>query len=484
MSSFRICEASWTKSVATELKAACERLQSLSETSGTILPRIPIVSEVADRLRNLPQANYKPGKVDLNATARKIRDASASGLTLTRKQLRDAAWCLWSTQPALAEAGDVLGVLLREWEVADKPRFFRSLASAFLQSYAKDQVARDQVARSLQSLSSRWPGPWSDIHKRFAIFDLERGPVELALEVVSSGRSPVEIFRDFALGDIVAHGGLTEAVVAALLRDLAYESDHERRLELVEKYALKNGKVAFHGQGPAIVEALLRPFVNKGADLNVQDQFLALIVKAFDDPRLRPTNWVSLPHKDLVLGWLTRQSLRQFLDVVDATTVDFDAKRMWKYRRAFWEGMYNFYRKEGFSVETWVAFGAQGQREAKRIFGNAGFATLSTDGKPVSSDHAVLLFKVADCVIADWNHNGKCHIWSSARQQSAPTFYNRNYGSNDVQIFVGQGHHETSTELTWGHGGSDTYSWQRKLADRLAKIVGKRVPESAFKVGR
>src|SRR5690606_16101213 len=89
----------------------------------------------------------------------------------------------------------------------------------------------------------------------------------------------------------------------------------------------------------------------------------------------------------IVRGWLTEQSLRQFLDIVDQTAVE----RMWKYRRAFWEAVYD----GGLISEAWVAFGPLGARLARRAYGpDASFARLETDGKQVEQGHAVLLLKV------------------------------------------------------------------------------------------
>lgn len=352
-------------------------------------------------------------------------------------------------------------------------------------AYGEQQAGRGVVAAVLSSLALKWKGAWGLLHNAYSIFDLAEGPRRLALEVHASDRSPAEILSDAGLGAMNAEGDFTKAVVNALLIELAEgaERSHLVRLEKVKRFALKaDGLPLFEGQRYQIDDALLRPFADRSPDESIQDEYLRVIVKAFGDPRLAQGSWVGLPHKEIVTGWLTRQSLRQFLDVVDDTTIDRDAKRMWKYRRAFWEGVYEFYRRNGFSVEAWVAFGPSGKRVARNAFKNAEFATLHTAGKNVHSDHAVLLFRVGDCLVADWNHNGKCHVWTSAGQRGAPKLYERQYGSNDVQIFTGPGHHETAKELSWGHGGSENHSWQQKIAGKLGSITGMRIPEFVYRL--
>jgi hypothetical protein len=471
--------------MSTSFKLACQAAEAVRNLSPVRLPDVSVTAKAYQKLQALPETAPTVSAIDLNVIAREIAARLESGEELSRKQLREAPWCLWKTQPALAEDAGLLERLLRITSDSTSARPFRTLATAFMSAYGEQQAGRGAVAAVLSRLALKWKGVWGFLHNAYSIFDLVEGPRRLALEVHTSNRSPAEILSEAGLGAMNAGGDFIKAVVHALLIELAEgaERNHLARLEKVKRFALRaDGLPLFESQRYQMVEALLRPFVDRSPDEPTQDEYLRVIVKAFGDPRLRQGNWVGLPHKEIATGWLTRQSLRQFLDVVDDTTIDRDAKRMWKYRRAFWEGMYEFYRRNGFSVEAWVAFGPNGKRVARNAFKNAEFATLHTDGKNVHSDHAVLLFRVGDCLVADWNHNGKCHVWTSAGQRGAPKLYERQYGSNDVQIFTGQGHHETAKELSWGHGGSENHSWQQKIAGRLGSITGMRIPESAYRL--
>jgi hypothetical protein len=101
----------------------------------------------------------------------------------------------------------------------------------------------------------------------------------------------------------------------------------------------------------------------------------------------------------------------------------------------------------------------------------------------VLPDHAVLLFRIGDCMIADWNHNGKCNIWSDADERSAPRLFKKSmrYGSDEVRI-DGNGNTETRELFSIMHMSAETYHWQNKVAERLFRQIGLRVPQVAYKL--
>ena len=87
----------------------------------------------------------------------------------------------------------------------------------------------------------------------------------------------------------------------------------------------------------------------------------AFLVSKFGDPRLRAGRWNQMPASARVIRrWLTDQSLRQFLDVLDDSAL----VHQWKYRRAFWEAVY----QRNLIAEAWVIFDKVGAQRAKRMF--------------------------------------------------------------------------------------------------------------------
>lgn len=99
------------------------------------------------------------------------------------------------------------------------------------------------------------------------------------------------------------------------------------------------------------------------------------------DPRAKPARWRTVMDKApgayaVLMRWLTRASVLQFLDIVDRLMPDSAAKLMWAYRRAFWM---SYLLSDGNAPgidAAWVAFGDEGERLAKRAARESGTARL------------------------------------------------------------------------------------------------------------
>jgi len=448
------------------------------------LPDRPILARTAAKLEDLPATETKLDMVDHDKEAAEIAAILRAGDALNQRQVRLAPWCLWDTKPALAHDTSILPRLLKSIEESANARPFRALASSWLTQFRQDLPAGDEIAACLRRLAAKWDNRLSEAHRRFAIFHEVDGPEKLAVEVRRQGRPVTQILQTLGLGAIAANGRYAQAITMALLMQLASgsEPDHLRRLDLVEKHAFNDGKILFDGLRPFVAAAVLQPCL-QGAGIaeDVKRQLLQFILAAFRDLRLSPGTWVNIDPdiKDLVVGWLSRESLRQFLDIVDDTA----KKYMWRYRRAFWEAVYSFYEDLRVPVEAWVALGDKGARRARTSFGSAAsFGRLTQSGKPVQPGHAVLLLKIGDVFIADWSHEGKCNLWLDSRLEDCPKLYQLSYGSDEVDFHTGTGNWETTDRASLIHVGSENYRWQDKIADKLAGRLRHRIPRSRYLV--
>jgi hypothetical protein len=181
---------------------------------------------------------------------------------------------------------------------------------------------------------------------------------------------------------------------------------------------------------------------------------------------------------DILRRWLTEQSLRQFFDVVDRIAPD----GAWKYRRKFWLAFHN----QGLIRTAWVVFGDDGAAEARRAFGReALFGVFNGSGrKNIQKGHAVLLLDFGQCTVADWSYNGFCNIWPSNSPAKPPGLNLPTYSSDDVQRRVPADRTEQSSTRhdIFGHGGSENYVWQDRVARRLRDLTGVRIPQSDYTV--
>lgn len=443
---------------------------------GRTQPGEPLeLTKLANKWAALPAAenSYLPRNPAEVAAA--ITYSLRGGKPLSRSQLRQAPWCLWTSEGQLSKEPDLLSGVLQAVASADRDRPYRSLASAYVDAFSPELPGLALASQYLIKLSERWPGPWSRLQYDFAIFDPEAGPERLAAAAIVQDRAASEIVADYGVQAMGTRSGYVRAVTTALLAELADgdEADHVGRLTKVQRYALKGHDPLFEESSAGIALALLKPFGQVSPQKDVRDTFLDVILAVFGDPRLPRVRKRSLPppYDEVVSAWLTEQSLRQFLDVVDQTT---ERPDMWKYRRAFWFAAY----EAGMIEAAWVAFGAQGMSIAKESFGDeVRFAGLFQQRKPVDAGHAVLLMRIGNGVIADWSHMGMCNIWLDSGDPTAPRLYEDSYGSNDVQISE-----ETSTTEAFSHVNPTGYTWQRRAADFLFRMTGRRLSASAYRI--
>ena len=132
-------------------------------------------------------------------------------------------------------------------------------------------------------------------------------------------------------------------------------------LQKVKTWGLRPDKtIAFEQHRGVLVDALVLPFAEPTPSKQVRDNYLGFLVSNFGDPRLHSGRWTQMPSSGRVVRrWLTDQSLRQFLDVLDDSALE----HQWKYRRAFWEAVY----RKNLIAEAWVIFDRVGAQRARRI---------------------------------------------------------------------------------------------------------------------
>jgi hypothetical protein len=440
--------------------------------------RLPDQARTALAAASLPHSPADVGSfrdVDLNGIAAAIDQTLRSGQHLSLKEhFRYVAFCLWQTTPALASDLDVLRPLLLD--IAGRSqRTIERVALAYLRDFRPDRPNIQLVARFIALARSKLSQRSAALHDGFGAFE-ESGADRLAEVAIAQQRSVPEMLTAMGFRETEARGGFAAESTrrALLLLASRSEMDSTERLGFVRTLALTpEGRLIFAGQGPALVEALLRPLINASGKVERQP-LLDTILKALGDPRLDRANWIAVAPdlKQLVVRWLSRVSLQQFLEVIART----NSAEMFQERRGFWEGVFEFYEGRAVDVEAWAAFGEDGARLARRAFEGMEFATLYQERKQVAPRQAVLLLRIGSVFVVEWSDNGKCHIWSDASAPDAPRLYQRRYGSNEIQVFSGQGNFESEGKVAWVHAGN----WRAKVAGRLRELTGLSVPSRIY----
>lgn len=443
------------------------------------LPELPQIMAVAEQLATAGTAADGPAAGrDYDAIALDLLLRVKEGATLSARDLRDAAWSLWTTEPALAQYADILERILAGIANSRRRRPGRALASSYVASFGRERTGIEAVGRTLREIASRLGRPWEGLQREVNVFHEQNGPSRVATLAIEESVPPTQILRRHGLAALDAQSGFANACAAAVLQHCAEGRvpDPERRLDLVVSTSLTpDRKLYFPDHGPLVANALIRPFGDSEPDEEIQEKYLVVLLQLFGDPRLHPERWARMPEAEAVVRrWLTKQSLRQFLDVVDRVAI----KRMWKYRRAFWEAVYD----ERVVSAAWVVFDPLGAAEARRAFGPEASFGQFRRGSLIERGHSVLLLRIGAGVVADWSHNGKCNIWNNAEARGAPRLYQPTYKASELRIAGTVTDNLYEPTFTVVHGGAATYHWQRKVADKIYQMTGVRVPQTKYRV--
>src|SRR5690606_31485423 len=129
--------------------------------------------------------------------AREICECIDSGSQLSRRQVREASWCLWHKDTRLAQQPVVLNAILEAISAAARPSAFNSLATAFADYFDQGMAGMDAVSSCLQQLADRWDTPWARLHRDHSFFDARIGPDRLAAAVIAQVRPAPDIIRGY-----------------------------------------------------------------------------------------------------------------------------------------------------------------------------------------------------------------------------------------------------------------------------------------------
>lgn len=422
----------------------------------------------------------RPGK-DYDAIASGIASSLASRELLAQRKLRDGAWCLWETKPALAEDAPILLEFLGRCRAGNDKRVARSVLSAYLTQWQDDRPCLDEISASCTSLASVAGKQFAEAQDRYRLFSLPSGPEQLGRAAVERRRAPPSLLADLGFSDSIARGGFSLPCTRAALETAGNTQNlaPRERLDLTRDLALlpHGGLISPTLRAP-FANALLLPYADQAPPEDVKQETLRLVLdKAIlGDPRTQPGQWMQMETAAaIVRRWLVGETISQFLDVVDAVAmVDH-----WKWRRAFWTAVFDQDGPRGGSIvdDAWVVFDEDGLRQKARM----GLAHLPAGrfhkgGGQVQSGQAVLLLRIGRLVVAEWSHNGTMRLWRNADRDGAPKLHQSWYMVDELRH--GRKGYRPEWETT--HVWSTTYSWQNKAADELHRTTGIRIPQSAY----
>ena len=411
---------------------------------------------------------------DLDVVAARILVTFKAGDLPNRSDLHHAAWCVWGSRSPLSSNEAALVTYLDHVRTCGRKSAFSRLASAYVIAFPFGHASLERVAEVLRYLSPNYPGSWAVANRDLGLFDPTVAPRRLAQVALERSWSPAQVLREFRIDGLSSDGGLSEAAFLAGLTQLRADPTIKPsdRLERIRTWGLRqDGRLIFEQHRGKLADALVLPHADQEPDVEVCERYLTFLLKHFSDPRLFPGRWEPMTSTQVVRRWLTRRSLRQFLNVVDKVALD----HQWRFRRAFWEAVFS----KGLIEDACVVFDDDGVFEARKMFGKeTPFAQWST--RPTQKGHACLLLRIGRGIVAEWSHNGQCHIWHNGLDDTAPKLHLGLYDPANVKITSQQIGDNKRRSIR--HMSPQTYAWQSKVSDEIKALTGVRLFQSDYRV--
>lgn len=460
------------------LKAALQTFQRLPLESHIRfrLPEQPLMTNVAtDMARRFDGIRQMPDAEDLEVVAARLLSAIRSGQDLPKKDWKKAAWCLWLGENWLVRETIFFKHYTRWLQENASRSVIGTLINAYLRHYQENDDSFREIGQWLSNAVAAWPEwIWAERQQKFGLFDADAAPKKIADAAVANNQHIYEFLVQIGLKDAkgASDSGLGIAVIRCLLlllqqRLSSAEPDRyllERCLKMAET---EDAKTLWDIWPPSLLaESLLLPWREKIPAQDIQETIQQFILRSYKDLRLDLSRWlhVSGEAQDVMRRWLTRESLEQFIQVVDATT----KTEQWQYRRAFWMS----YFKANHINDAVVAFAPIGRDYAKMAFKDSYFGSIERGY--YHQDQAVLLLRIGQLTIADWSHNGSCRIYLS-NNPNTPSLSNRVY---DGRVLRAQCDNESGDGTP--HAGSENGRWQSKVADFIRTHTGIVVPRYQY----
>jgi len=386
------------------------------------------------------------------------RDLKLSCVTITSSPLPPAS---------NAPVGDVL--LDRVRRQARRPAF-TALLEAYVNTFDPADEKTRWLAKRLAEMALRWEWRAKDVWKerldRFALLNVDEAPKRLALEILAAPQRQRQILQEAGL-DEGARGQSKLALAAFRSACVAVAGLPNLKVQNVQAALLAWNEVnQASGRFPTAWLDLCKACLEPWANAEPQQAHRGLLIGHLQrlsggDPRTsgRDTQWGQVRDHapvayNVMMRWLTQVSVKQFLEVVDRSLTEPDARRMWAYRKAFWLSYLD--NKNGPKIEqAWVAFGDEAATLARRIADQTGDSTFRNFGKQSekSKQHTALILKIGDLTIVDWSHSGKYNVWRNGA--AAPKLFKLDYRYDLLD----------SAPLRDSHTAPAHYSWQKKLAE-------------------
>ncbi|MGX0905177.1 hypothetical protein ACSSV8_003771 [Roseovarius sp. MBR-79] len=409
-----------------------EALEKAGQLSSLEVPELRYLSAAADRVRERwPDVQVATTEKEREALAQKLRDrVERSDWEETRLSFMVAAASAVfdaerRSRPDLARTRDFL---YAEIAVSTSETFLSGLLRAYLDSYAPEGSHTTALATVLSAAAPRMSATGRILLEAIPeLMDPVSGPSRLAARMSKMSDPYTELLR---LGVRNPHGGGFMDLAHLSLTSLVRPHLSERNLiDWYIRWLRPSGKEEGRNSGaePAI-EALIHPWLEKNPEDKFRSYLVETLIELYGDPRIKSGGvWGGIDERYMAIvhRWLTREDMRFFTGVVDATQKD----AMWPPRRDFWLKLYD----EGLIDAAWAALSKEGfeyarqhlmRQDAKNAYTRVGY-------QQARQNTSLLIMKIGNKIMVDGCHSYRTHVFDIS-DPMAPKLFDEGYDCEQI----------------------------------------------------
>lgn len=473
------------------LKESLTRWTDFPAARWTVEPRATRQASrrVITLLQDVEPENPKPRDLaELYGRVGRAWRQQQSIASVGQRDLKQLPWILFypphDSSRWLGREGAIVWEYGRWIREGRRTRAVLALLHEFLRVYPNTLPTFEELRRLLLETvgKPRSPSPpslrkWGQRCGEYRLLDREGG--ERFVDILMSRESdPREGLREAGLDGRLAHCGFLKSGIRVALpkwADLTARNGATDKLESLLEILEVDGKLRFDERvsRAEVAQGLLSPYLERKPGPETKERLQSFFLRHYGDPRLPSTKhkWSSVPNDltRVVLRWLVERVLEQFFMLLKETALD----RHWRYREAFWRAFLD----AGYIDDIWFVLGRRAAAYLRQMDTDEDVAETTGELRGAQSDQSVLILRMPGVTIAEWSHNGSCHLWLDGAD-GVPPLYQRRYSARQVRRpfpyrQVGEAHSQR-------HQGSEMGRWQDEIVRWLRANTGVDLSRDAY----
>lgn len=409
-----------------------EALEKGAQISPLSVPELRYLQAAADRVRERwPEVQVARTEKEREALAQNLRDRVERS---DWEQIRlsfvvTAASAVFDAErrarPDLARTRDFL---YTEIAVSTSETFLSGLLRTYLESYAPKGAHTTALATALGAAAPRMSTAGRLLLEAVPEFmDPVSGPDRLAARMSKMSDPYTELLR---LGVRNPHGdGFMDLAHLSLTKLIRQHLTERPLIDWYIRWLRPPGKEQPRNSGAKeAIETLIYPWLSKPPEDKLRSYLVETLIELYGDPRIKSGGvWGGIGERYMAIvhRWLTREDMRFFTGVVDATQKD----AMWPPRRDFWLQLYD----EGKIDAAWAALSSQAfdyarrhlmRQDAKNAYTRVGY-------QQARQNTSLLIMKIGNKIMVDGCHSYRTHVFDIA-DPMAPKLFEEGYHCDEI----------------------------------------------------